>query len=199
MKRALDLCIAIPGLVMTSPLLAAAAIAIKVSSPGPVFYRGPRVGRDGREFHILKLRSMRAAAVRSGPAVTSAGDPRITRVGRVLRRTKLDELPQLWNVVRGEMSLVGPRPEDPEFVKLYTPEQRRVLSVRPGITSPTSLAFRNEEVLLAEAGGAVAYADTVMPRKLAMDLEYVEHRSFGGDLAILARTVGHALTGWRRQ
>jgi lipopolysaccharide/colanic/teichoic acid biosynthesis glycosyltransferase len=198
MKRAFDLCVAIPGLVITSPLLAVAAIAIKLESQGPVLYRGTRVGRDGREFAILKLRSMRAAATPGGPAVTSAGDPRITRVGSVLRRTKLDELPQLWNVVRGDMSLVGPRPEDPEFVKLYSPEQRRVLSVRPGITSPTSLAFRNEEALLAESGGAAAYADKVMPRKLAMDLEYVEHRSFGGDLAILARTAGHALTGWRR-
>lgn len=197
MKRALDLCIAIPGLVMTSPLLAAAAIAVKLDSRGPVFYRGRRVGKDGREFDILKLRSMTAGG--GGPAVTSAGDPRITRVGRFLRRTKLDELPQLWNVTRGEMSLVGPRPEDPRYVKLYTEEQLRVLTVRPGITSPTSLAFRNEEAMLAEGGGVSAYAQDVMPRKLAMDLDYVEHRSFAGDVAILARTLGHALSGWKRQ
>ena len=197
MKRALDLVIAIPGLVMTSPLLAAAAIAVKLDAPGPVFYRGRRVGKDGREFSILKLRSMTAGG--SGSAVTSAGDPRITRVGRFLRRTKLDELPQLWNVARGEMSLVGPRPEDPEYVKLYTDEQRRVLSVRPGITSPTSLAFRDEEAILARAGGAEVYAQDLMPRKLAMDLDYVDHRTTGGDVAILLRTIGHALTGWKRQ
>ena len=199
MKRLFDLLISVPGLVIASPILAVAAVAIKLETPGPVFYRGTRVGLAGREFQILKLRSMRAGPARSGPAVTSGDDPRITSVGRFLRRTKLDELPQLWNVIAGDMSLVGPRPEDPEFVKLYTPEQRRVLSVRPGITSPTSLAFRNEEAMLADAGGAGAYAQDVMPRKLAMDLEYVDHRSFRGDLAILGRTAALALTGWKRQ
>src|SRR5450759_1572319 len=124
MKRAIDLTLAIPGLILVSPLIAVAAAAVKLESRGPAFYHGLRMGRDGREFRIVKLRSMSAGADRIGPAVTSADDLRITRVGRVLRRTRLDELPQLWNVIWGEMSLVGPRPEYPEYVKLYTPEQR---------------------------------------------------------------------------
>jgi lipopolysaccharide/colanic/teichoic acid biosynthesis glycosyltransferase len=196
MKRAIDLTLAIPGLILVSPLIAVAAAAVKLESRGPAFYHGLRMGRDGREFRIVKLRSMTAGADRIGPAVTSADDLRITRVGRVLRRTRLDELPQLWNVISGEMSLVGPRPEYPEYVKLYTPEQRRVLSVRPGITSPTSLAFHDEERILAESGGAAAYPDSVMPRKLAMDLEYVNNQSIGGDLRILARTIGFAVSRW---
>src|SRR5256714_7576265 len=177
MKRLFDLLISVPGLVIASPILAVAAVAIKLETPGPVFYRGTRVGLAGREFQILKLRSMGAAPARSGPAVTSGGDPRITNVGRFLRRTKFDELPQLWNVISGDMSLVGPRPEDPEFVKLYTPEQRRVLSVRPRITSPTSLALRNQETMLAHAGRPGAHAPEAMPRQPAMDLEYAEHPS----------------------
>ena len=197
MKRSLDVLIAVPALVIVSPLIAAAAIAIKVESRGPVFYRGTRVGRDGVEFQILKLRSMSAHG--AGSSVTAAGDPRVTRVGRFLRRTKLDETPQLWNVIRGEMSLVGPRPEHPDFVRLYTPEQRRVLGVRPGITSPASLAFRDEEHLLASAGGESAYASSVMPRKLELDLEYLDRRTLAGDLRILVRTLAFGLSRWFRQ
>lgn len=193
MKRALDLAIAIPAIVIVSPVIAAAAVAVKLESPGPAFYRGPRVGIGGRPFHIFKLRSMSLGADRSGPAVTSAGDARVTRVGRVLRATKLDELPQLWNVIRGDMSLVGPRPEHPDFVRMYTPEQRRVLSVRPGITSETSLEFADEEDKLAEAGGPDAYATSIMPRKLELDLRYVERHTLGGDVGILVRTAGLAL------
>jgi lipopolysaccharide/colanic/teichoic acid biosynthesis glycosyltransferase len=196
MKRAIDLTLAIPGLILVSPLLAVAAVAIKLESPGPGLYRGVRVGRDGRQFRIVKLRSMSAGADQSGPAVTRAGDPRITRVGRFLRRTKLDELPQLWNVIRGDMSLVGPRPEHPDYVRLYTPDQRRVLSVRPGITSQTSLTFHDEERMLAEKGGQSAYAEVLLPQKLALDLEYVEHRSVGGDLRILGQTFVFALSRW---
>src|SRR5436309_3930814 len=138
MKRAFDLAIAIPALVLVSPVIGVAALAVRLDSRGSAFYRGERIGLEGRPFRILKLRSMAPGADRVGPAVTIAGDPRITRVGRVLRRTRLDELPQLWNVIRGDMSLVGPRPEHPDYVRLYTPEQRRVLTVRPGITSNTS-------------------------------------------------------------
>ena len=126
--------------------------------------------------------------------MTAAGDARVTRVGRVLRRSRLDELPQLWNVIRGDMSLVGPRPEHPDFVRLYTPEQRRVLGVRPGVTSSTALEYADEERLLAEHGGAEAYPEQVMPRKLARDLEYVDHHSIGGDLLILGRTVAFAIS-----
>jgi lipopolysaccharide/colanic/teichoic acid biosynthesis glycosyltransferase len=198
MKRVLDLAIAIPGLILMSPLIAIAAVAIKVDSRGPVLHRGVRVGRSGGEFRIVKLRSMASGAEHAGPAVTSAGDPRITRVGGILRRTKFDEIPQLWNVIRGDMSLVGPRPEHPDYVRRYTPEQRRLLSVRPGITSPTSLAMHDEEQILADHGGASAYAEQFMPRKLVLDLEYLDHRSLAGDLRILGRTVVFAFSRWTR-
>jgi lipopolysaccharide/colanic/teichoic acid biosynthesis glycosyltransferase len=198
MKRAVDLVLAVPGLILASPFIAVAAVAVRLDSRGSVFYRGSRVGRDGHEFRIVKLRSMVAGAESSGSAVTSAGDPRITRVGRFLRRTKLDEVPQLWNVIRGDMSLVGPRPEHPDYVKLYTPEQRRVLSVRPGITSTTSLTFHDEERILADHGGPSAYVDVMLPRKLALDLQYVEHHSVAGDLRILGQTFLFALSRWFR-
>ena len=147
------------------------------------------MGRDGRHFEILKLRTMRLGAETQGPAVTAVGDPRVTAVGRVLRRTKLDEIPQLLNVLRGEMSLVGPRPEHPDFVKLYTPEQRHVLSVRPGITGLATLELIDEEELLAEGETVERYVGSVMPKKLALDLHYVRTATFGGDLRILGRTV----------
>lgn len=198
MKRLLDLVIAVPGIIMASPVIAGAAVAVKLDSKGSVFYRGPRVGRGGRQFHIVKLRSMVSGAESAGSAVTSAGDPRVTRLGRFLRRTKLDELPQLWNVIRGDMSLVGPRPEHPDYVRLYTPEQRRVLNVRPGITSATSLSFHDEERILAEHGGASAYAESILPRKLAMDLQYVDDHSIGGDLRIIGRTLAFAVSRWFR-
>ena len=198
MKRLLDLVIAVPGIIVASPLIAVAAVAVKLDSKGSAFYRGTRVGRGGREFHIVKLRSMVSGADGTGSAVTSAGDVRITRIGRFLRRTKLDELPQLWNVIRGDMSLVGPRPEHPDYVQLYTPDQRRVLEVRPGITSATSLSFHDEERILAEHGGASAYADKILPRKLAMDLQYVERHSIGGDIRIIGRTLAFAVSRWFR-
>jgi lipopolysaccharide/colanic/teichoic acid biosynthesis glycosyltransferase len=187
MKRLFDVAVSTVGLVITSPIVLVAAVAVKLDSPGPVFYRANRVGRGGAPFHILKLRSMQVQA--AGPAVTAGDDPRITRVGRVLRRTKLDELPQLLNVLRGEMSLVGPRPEDPRYVAHYTPEQREVLAVRPGITGPTVLAFFDEEDMLRGGDAESIYLTQVMPRKLAVDLQYVNHASFGGDLRILGQTA----------
>jgi len=189
MKRTFDIVVALAGLAVTSPVLAIAALAVKLESPGPVFYRGARVGRDGQPFQILKLRTMRVNADRDGPAVTGARDPRVTSVGRILRRMKADELPQLVNVLRGEMSLVGPRPESPDFVKLYTSEQRKVLSVRPGITGPAAIAYINEEEMLGEGDAEAAYVKAVMPEKLALDLEYLRSPSFAGDLKILARTA----------
>ncbi len=189
MKRIFDLAVSGAGLVMVSPVLLAAAIAIKLESPGPAFYNGRRVGKDGRDFHIFKLRTMRPGADQQGPAVTAGGDPRITSVGRLLRRTKIDELPQLLNVLRGEMSLVGPRPEHPDYVEHYTAEQRRVLSVRPGITGPTALAFVDEEELLRGADAEKVYLASVMPQKLAVDLDYVDHASLAGDIRLLGRTL----------
>jgi len=207
MKRLLDIAVSGAGLVLTSPILLAAAIAVKVETHGPVFYGGSRVGKDGRAFRILKLRTMRAGADQQGPAVTAGGDPRITAVGRFLRRTKIDELPQLLNVLKGEMSLVGPRPEHPDYVARYTPEQRRVLTVRPGITGPAALAFVNEEEKLEEeklrgADPEAAYLADVMPQKLAVDLEYVDSASVRGDLRILGRTllvVARRAVGFRRR
>lgn len=189
MKRAFDFGVALAGLVILSPLVAVAAGLVKLSSPGPALYRGVRVGRDGRTFHILKLRTMRTGADMQGPAVTTAADARITPVGRFLRRTKFDEVPQLVNVLRGEMSLVGPRPEHPDFVKHYSEDQRRVLSVRPGLTSPAALAYIREEEMLAGADPVAQYVTTIMPRKLALDLDYIRDATFAGDLKIIGRTL----------
>lgn len=188
-KRALDLIAASLGLVLLSPLLAAICLWIKLDSPGPVLHRGQRVGKDGRPFHILKFRTMVANAAKLGPGITVGVDPRITRAGRFLRRTKLDELPQLINVVRGEMSLVGPRPEDPRYVAYYTPEQRRVLGIRPGITSPASLIYRDESSLLAGANSEQVYISQILPKKLAIELEYLPRYGFWNDLGVIFRTV----------
>ncbi|MEW6580001.1 MAG: sugar transferase, partial [Chloroflexota bacterium] len=168
LKRPFDLLASAIGLVFLSPLFALIALLIRLSSPGPIFYRARRVGRCGREFTLYKFRSMVANADRQGPGITTAGDPRVTPIGRVLRRTKLDELPQLWNVLRGDMSLVGPRPEDPRYVALYTPEQRRVLDVRPGITSLASIEYRHEEAVLRGPDWEQRYIREVMPAKLTI-------------------------------
>ena len=177
------------GLLLLSPVFAVIAVLIRLSSPGPVFFRGERIGRHGRPFRIVKFRTMREDAAAVGAGITAANDPRVTRVGRLLRHTKLDELPQLLNVLRGEMSLVGPRPEDPRYVALYSEEQRRVLRVRPGITSPASFQFRNEEALLSGADWERKYRDEIMPQKLRIDLAYVEAAGFWTDLALIWRTV----------
>lgn len=188
-KRLFDVFVALLGLLLFAPLMLVMAILVKLESPGSAIYRAARVGKDGRLFRIYKLRTMVAEPGREGPAVTVEGDPRITRVGRMLRRTKLDEIPQLLNVLKGDMSMVGPRPEDATYVALYSPEQRRVLSVRPGITSPASIAFSDEERFLAAEGGHSAYATTILPVKLDLDLKYLRHQSLWYDLTIIARTV----------
>ena len=197
MKRVFDVAVAGCGLVVLSPLLLLASIAVKAGSPGPVLYRGVRVGRNGDEFHIYKFRTMRVGADRQGPPLTSANDARVTGIGRLLRHTKFDETPQLLNVLRGEMSLVGPRPEHPDFVRHYSEAQRQVLSVRPGITGPTALAFLREEEMLKDGDPIATYVTSIMPRKLAMDLEYVRTATFAGDLRLLAATVARLL-GFRR-
>jgi lipopolysaccharide/colanic/teichoic acid biosynthesis glycosyltransferase len=193
MKRAFDLGVAAVGLVLTSPVILAAALAVKLSSPGPAFYRGPRVGRHGGQFEIHKLRTMLIGAERTGPAVTAGDDPRVTDVGRVLRRMKIDELPQLWNVLKGDMSLVGPRPEHPDYVERYTPDQRRLLAVRPGMTGPSALAFIDEEEELKGGAPEQKYVDDLMPRKLELELSYVEHATFRSDLGILLKTAALVL------
>jgi lipopolysaccharide/colanic/teichoic acid biosynthesis glycosyltransferase len=175
------------GLVVTLPVLALAAAAVRLSSPGPIFFRQVRVGRGGRPFRLWKLRTMREG---SGAAVTAGDDPRITKVGRMLRRTKLDELPGLWNVLRGDMALVGPRPEVPNFVDLADPAWQEVLTVRPGLTDPAVVAFRHEEELLTRAGGdrELLYLQSVLPEKLRLSREYLAGRNWRTDLAVLFQT-----------
>jgi len=188
-KRILDLIFSLLGLALFWDVLAALAVWVKLDSPGPVLYRGKRVGKDGRLFHIYKYRTMVVGAESQGPAVTYRDDPRITRAGMVLRRYKLDELPQIFNVIKGEMSWVGPRPEDPKYVALYNEEQRQVLSVEPGVTGPTQLKYRDEASTLSGEGVDEEYVTRLMPEKLKSDLEYVRTRSLGGDIRILWQTA----------
>ncbi len=178
------------GLLLISPLLALLALWIKRDSPGPVFYRGPRVGRGGKTFYILKFRTMyERPASYAGPRLTAKDDPRITPIGHWLRDTKLNELPQLWNVLKGEMSLVGPRPEDPEIAKSWSPEVREeLIKVRPGITSPASVLYRDEETMLQGGELMDNYLRAIMPSKHRLDQLYVRHRSFLLDLDSLLWT-----------
>jgi len=190
-KRVFDCVIAAMGLLLLSPVLLVLSLLVKLSSSGPVLYRQERVGRGGKPFYIAKFRSMFEDADKFGPQITSAGDHRVTSVGRTLRRLKLDELPQLWNVLNGDMSLVGPRPEVPRYVGCYSISQRRILTVRPGITDPASIAFRQEEQLLgAQPDPDRYYRDVVLPEKLSMNLQYVNRISFSYDLSLLLRTTG---------
>lgn len=188
-KRIFDIVASMVGLIVVSPLMLGIAIAIKTTSSGPVFYSSRRVGRHGRHFGILKFRTMVVDADKIGPRVTVCDDPRITRIGCLLRRTKLDELPQLINVLRGEMSLVGPRPEDPRYVALYTKEQRAVLNVAPGITSPASLRYCDEQALLTGADWETLYVKEILPAKLAIDLEYAKRPGLQRDLEVIAGTL----------
>jgi len=187
--RGLDLIASSIGLVILAPVFLVIGLAVKLTSAGLVFYRAERVGQGGHLFKLYKFRSMYRDADRQGPGITAKDDQRITPVGRFLRRTKLDELPQLINVLRGEMSLVGPRPEDPRYVALYTPLQRQVLDVRPGITSPASLRYRAEETLLKGEDWETIYVKQILPDKLAIDLAYVRQRTLWNDLALILRTI----------
>jgi lipopolysaccharide/colanic/teichoic acid biosynthesis glycosyltransferase len=189
LRRLLDLLASLIGLLLLSPLFLLLALLIRLDSAGPIFYRAQRVGKDGGLFSLYKFRSMTVGADKQGPGITVAGDSRVTRVGRFLRRTKLDELPQLLNVLKGEMSLVGPRPEDPRYVALYTPEQRQVLAARPGITSAASLQYRREEELLSGADWERVYRQEVMPAKLAIDLAYGQTRTIWTDLRLIFQTI----------
>ncbi|MFB9071555.1 sugar transferase [Citricoccus parietis] len=174
---------------VTSPALAVVAVTIKATSPGPVLFTQERVGQYGRTFKIHKFRTMRPD--HDGLAVSGTGDPRVTRIGTILRKTKLDEIPQFYDVLRGDMSLVGPRPEVPEYVAQWPTEMRPIiLSVKPGITDPASIEFRNEGDELALARDPEShYVDSILPRKAAAYVDYVQRRSLVGDLKILGNTA----------
>lgn len=194
-RRVCDVVIALATLGVLGPLMAAVALVIRFSSPGPVIFRARRVGRHGIPFEVLKFRTMRVGAERVGPGITRAGDPRVTRVGAWLRRTKMDELPQLFNVLRGDMSLVGPRPEDPRYVERYSEGERLVLATRPGITGAASLRYRDEERLLKEDDWEDVYCRQIMPDKLRIELEYLQRRTLGSDLALIGETLIALLPG----
>ena len=188
LKRVFDIAVSAAALVLLSPLIAALALAIAIDSGWPVLFAQERVGRHFRRFMLWKFRTMRAGA--SGPPITLAGDARITRAGRFLRASKLDELPQLWNVLRGDMSLVGPRPELPCYVEIFRERYAAVLELRPGMTDTASIRYRDEERALAAAADPLAeYTERVLPDKLALAEEYVRTRSFMRDLGILLGTL----------
>lgn len=197
LRAFLDRLLAAILLVLFSPLLLIGAILAKLGSPGPVFFKQIRVGRNGKPFKILKFRTMRVDAERSGPQVTSGSDHRTTKIGRILRAIKLDEYPQLINVVKGEMSLVGPRPQVPRYVDHFTEEDRRIiLSVLPGITGSTSLRFRHEEAILERVPNPEEfYIRVLLPIKCRLDVEYVQKRTLMGDAGVLLQTLGLFIRG----
>lgn len=189
-KRALDLAVSVPALIALSPALLVIAALVKAGGPGPVFYAQERVGRRGRPFRLYKFRTMVTDADKSGPAVTSSGDARITPLGRTLRKWKLDELPQLWNVVRGDMSLVGPRPEVRKYTDIFRDDYSEILEISPGITDYAALEYRDEEEVLARYPDAEeAYTSVVLPEKIALYRQYLRDMGFRSDLKIIFRTI----------
>ena len=196
LKRLMDIAVSGGALLVLWPLLLLIALAIKIDDPGPVFYRQVRVGRNGKEFRIFKFRTMIVDADKKGLQITVGKDNRITRMGRFLRKTKLDELAQLINVFVGDMSFVGPRPEVPRYVNLYTPYQRQVLLVRPGITDYASIAYRNENDLLASAEDPEKmYIDVIMPDKIELNMKYLREISPLADLKLIFGTIAAVVKG----
>jgi lipopolysaccharide/colanic/teichoic acid biosynthesis glycosyltransferase len=185
-----DFTAATAGLILLSPVFLIIGLAVKLQDGGPVFYRSMRVGKGGKLFAIYKFRSMVQGADRAGGGLTVRGDARVTGVGRMLRAHKLDELPQLLNVIKGDMSLVGARPESPGYVEKYTQEQRAILRYRPGITSPASLQYKNEEELLAGGDTEKLYLEKILPHKLSIDIEYLGRRTVWSDLRVILQTIG---------
>ena len=190
-KRAFDMAASGSALLICLPLMAVVALAVRLDTPGPILFRQLRVGRHGRGFHILKFRTMLDRPSRPGQEITMHLDPRVTATGTYLRHWKLDELPQLWNVFRGDMSIVGPRPEVPRYVELYPqPERDIVLSVRPGITDPASIKYRSEADMLAGSDDPEQmYREVILPDKLSMAADYAARISLRGDLGIILQTV----------
>lgn len=189
-KRAFDVGVSLVGLILLAPLLLVVALAVRCTSPGPALFRQERMGRGFRPFRINKFRTMVADAPQRGAAITAGNDPRITRVGHLLRKTKIDELPQLINVLVGEMSLVGPRPEVPRYVDLFRQDYAEVLSVRPGITDLASLKYRDETAILGAAADPDAeYVNRILPDKIALAKEYIARQSLALDLWIILQTL----------
>lgn len=197
-KRIFDFVVAGCGLLLTLPIMIIIGLIIKATSEGPVIFRQIRVGRNERPFRIMKFRTMTANAPSQGAQITVGTDPRITPIGAVLRRYKLDELPQLLNVIKGDMSLVGPRPETPDYVALYPPDERReIFRVRPGITDNASIIFSSESELLGLADNPLDYyANVILPKKRALYLDYARNRSLFGDIEIIWRTI-LVILNWR--
>lgn len=194
MKRLFDVLSSLTALVLLAPALAVVALAVAGGSKGGAFFKQVRIGKQGKPFQLLKFRTMRTGSEAEGQLTVGGRDPRITRIGYFLRKTKLDELPQLLNVLRGDMSIVGPRPEVPKYVALYTPEQRLVLQVRPGLSSLASMEYINEnEVLGRSSDPEGTYIQEVMPAKLELDLKYVREQSFALDLRIIFGTLAKLL------
>ncbi|MEO1496799.1 MAG: sugar transferase [Planctomycetota bacterium] len=193
LRRIIDVVAASAGLLVLSPALVALAIAVRITSPGPALYRGVRTGRHGEPFRICKFRSMTVGGESLGGTTTGAADPRLTPIGRFIRKHKLDELPQLLNVLWGDMSLVGPRPEVAEYTSRYTERERTILSVKPGITDLASLEFVDLQAVVGAEDPDAAYRRHVLPRKNELRVRYVETRTLGGDAAILVRTVAKVL------
>lgn len=191
--RCLDVIGATVGLCVSAPALAALALAVKLTSPGPSFFTSTRVGLHGRSFTLFKLRSMCVEADVGAAAITVADDARVTPLGRFMRKWKLDELPQFFNVLRGDMGLVGPRPESPRYVTMYSREQLNLLEVKPGLTSPASLRYRDESSELTGEDWEERYIKDIMPAKLAIDLDYIRKRTVWTDLVVILQTV-RALT-----
>jgi lipopolysaccharide/colanic/teichoic acid biosynthesis glycosyltransferase len=193
-KRALDVVGASLGLLALAPLFALVAALIKLQDGGPVFFRQVRVGRYGRHFRIWKFRTMVMDAERRGGTLTVGDDPRITRLGHVLRTSRIDELPQLLNVLAGEMSLIGPRPEVPKYADLYGPFERNVLVLTPGMTDPASIKYRHESTVLGQMDDPEAfYVNAVMPDKIRLNLEYAARATIWSDLLVIGRTIGTLL------
>lgn len=199
MKRFLDIAFSLAGLIVLSPVFAVIAVVIKFGSEGPVIFRQSRVGRLGKDFELLKFRTMSVNADSGGLLTVGNRDPRITGAGYYLRKYKLDELPQLVNVLKGEMSFVGPRPEVRKYVEMYNDDQKKVLSVRPGITDEASILYRNENEILSNRDDPEAYyIEHIMPDKIRINLEYIQRRSVFKDIKVILSTIGAIVSGNRQ-
>lgn len=190
LKRSFDILVSLIALILLAPLFLILALIIKLTTRGPVFYRGRRVGRGGEIFSMHKFRSMVVNADQIGTHLTPQGDPRVTKIGRFLRKTKMDELPNIIDVLKGDMSFVGPRPESPLYAKYYNERQKQVLNVRPGMVGPTQIKYRHEEVILKDKKDPdTYYVQELMPQKLEIDLDYIKNRSFLLDVKIIFKAL----------